>query len=51
MRAQAITPDGQLLDDFAFARSAHTLHVLNAASPAATACLAIGTHLVDELAA
>lgn len=42
VRAQAIAPDGRLLDDFAFAESARAVHVLNAPSPAATASFAIG---------
>jgi L-2-hydroxyglutarate oxidase len=49
VRAQAVAPDGQLVDDFAFAHTARTLHVLNAPSPAATASLAIGEQIVDEL--
>ena len=48
VRAQAIDPDGSLVDDFRFgSSSADVLHVLNAPSPAATASLAIA----DELAA
>jgi L-2-hydroxyglutarate oxidase len=42
VRAQAIGPDGALLDDFAFSETARTVHVVNAPSPAATASLAIG---------
>jgi L-2-hydroxyglutarate oxidase len=49
VRAQAVAPDGSLVDDFAFAHTARTLHVLNAPSPAATASLAIGEQIVDEL--
>jgi L-2-hydroxyglutarate oxidase len=45
VRAQALAPDGSLLDDFAFARSGPVLHVLNCPSPAATASLAIGRHI------
>jgi L-2-hydroxyglutarate oxidase len=50
VRAQAVAPDGELLDDFAFARTERTLHVLNAPSPAATASLAIAEQIVDQLA-
>jgi (S)-2-hydroxyglutarate dehydrogenase len=50
VRAQAVRADGQLVDDFAFARSERALHVLNAPSPAATASLAIGTYIAGELA-
>jgi L-2-hydroxyglutarate oxidase len=42
VRAQAIGPDGALLDDFCFVDQARAVHVLNAPSPAATASLAIG---------
>lgn len=47
-RAQALDVCGRLLDDFAFARDERQLHVLNAPSPAATACLAIGRTLAEE---
>jgi L-2-hydroxyglutarate oxidase len=47
VRAQAIGPSGDLLDDFEIRRSAHAVHVLNAPSPAATASLAIGAHVAD----
>lgn len=42
VRAQAISPDGRLVDDFLLEEGARALHVLNAPSPAATASLAIG---------
>jgi (S)-2-hydroxyglutarate dehydrogenase len=48
VRAQAIAPDGSLVDDFQFAHSPHAIHVLNAPSPAATASLAIAEHIVGE---
>lgn len=51
VRAQAVTRDGRLVDDFLFARDRRTLHVLNAPSPAATACLPIGEHIARELIA
>jgi (S)-2-hydroxyglutarate dehydrogenase len=50
VRAQAIGSDGRLVDDFAFVETERSLHVLNAPSPAATASLAIGEHLVDRVA-
>lgn len=49
VRAQAILPDGQMVQDFFFIRAAHALHVLNAPSPAATASLAIGDHIASEV--
>lgn len=49
VRAQVVDRDGRLVDDFAFERGEHVLHVLNAPSPAATASLAIAAHVVDQL--
>jgi len=46
VRAQAMSPDGTLVQDFCFVTQPKGLHVLNAPSPAATASLAIG----DEIA-
>jgi len=45
VRAQAITPEGDLVQDFRFIERANALHVLNAPSPAATASLAIGAEI------
>ena len=47
VRAQAMPPSGELLQDFYFARSASALHVLNAPSPAATASLAIADEILN----
>jgi L-2-hydroxyglutarate oxidase len=47
VRAQAVTADGRLMDDFAIEESSGFVHVLNAPSPAATASLAIGEHVAD----
>jgi L-2-hydroxyglutarate oxidase len=49
VRAQAIRPDGQLVDDFAFHQIGRALHVLNAPSPAATASLEIGAAIAARL--
>ncbi len=46
VRAQAMSPDGQLVQDFHFVHQPRALHVLNAPSPAATAALAIGDEIV-----
>jgi len=46
VRAQAMSPDGNLVQDFYLLNRPRALHVLNAPSPAATASLAIG----DEIA-
>jgi (S)-2-hydroxyglutarate dehydrogenase len=51
VRAQALKPDGTLVDDFQFVSSGKMLHVLNVPSPAATASLAIGKAIVDTAAA
>jgi (S)-2-hydroxyglutarate dehydrogenase len=45
VRAQAVTRRGQPLDDFCIETKQNFVHVLNAPSPAATACLAIGEHI------
>ena len=45
VRAQAVSPDGALVDDFRIVAEADAIHVLNAPSPAATASLAIGRHI------
>jgi len=50
VRAQAVDTNGKLVDDFRFARSEKWLHVLNAPSPAATACLAIGDRIAEQIA-
>ena len=42
VRAQAMSRDGRLVEDFLFSEDARSIHVLNAPSPAATASLAIG---------
>ncbi len=51
VRAQAVRPDGGLVDDFLIVHRPRTLHVLNAPSPAATASLPIGAAIADEVAA
>jgi L-2-hydroxyglutarate oxidase LhgO len=47
VRAQAISPEGELMQDFHFARQPRAIHVLNAPSPAATASLAIADEIID----
>jgi len=49
VRAQAVDKDGSLVDDFLFQEGLSSLHVLNAPSPAATACLAIGEHIASKV--
>ena len=51
VRAQAIDASGNLLDDFAFASTPRSVHVVNAPSPAATASLAIGRTVAARMPA
>ncbi len=49
VRAQALGPDGSLVDDFVLLRDEGMVHVINAPSPAATASLAIGRYVAAQL--
>lgn len=49
VRAQAVRPDGNMVDDFAIVRADRVVHVCNAPSPAATSALAIGEHIAHLL--
>ncbi len=49
VRAQALSRDGKLIDDFRFAYADGVLHVCNVPSPAATASLAIAKYVVDTV--
>jgi L-2-hydroxyglutarate oxidase LhgO len=51
IRAQAVTSKGKLADDFVIVENETTVHVLNAPSPAATACLAIGDQIAERMLA
>ena len=51
VRAQAMAPNGTLVDDFDFVEGPGELHVVNAPSPGATASLAIGAELAEMVAA
>lgn len=48
VRAQAVDPDGKLLDDFRIVEAEGMIHVLNAPSPAATASIAIGRSVAEK---
>jgi 2-hydroxyglutarate dehydrogenase len=50
VRAQAVSRDGRLVDDFVFSEAGGGLHVRNAPSPAATSALAIGDVIADRAA-
>ncbi len=51
VRAQAISPEGELVQDFRIIAHPNALHVLNAPSPAATASLAIGAEIASMVPA
>ena len=51
VRAQAVTPEGNLVDDFLIKETERVVNVCNAASPAATASLNVGRLIVERLAA
>jgi (S)-2-hydroxyglutarate dehydrogenase len=50
VRAQAVTPDGTIMDDWVIDETDRVINVENAPSPAATASLNIGRLVVDRLA-
>ena len=47
VRAQAVSSNGALVDDFVIKQSRNAIHVLNAPSPGATASLAIGQSIAE----
>src|SRR4051794_5429838 len=50
VRAQTVSPDGKMVDDFVIEETDRVVNVENAPSPAATASLNIGRLVVDRLA-
>jgi L-2-hydroxyglutarate oxidase len=48
IRAQALRRDGSMVDDFVIIEQPNMIHVCNAPSPAATACLAIGEYIAER---
>ncbi|MCA9014277.1 MAG: L-2-hydroxyglutarate oxidase [Planctomycetaceae bacterium] len=50
VRAQALGPDGNIIDDFLIDESERMINVLNAPSPSATSSLRIGAIVTDLLA-
>ena len=51
VRAQALRPDGSLVDDFLVMERPNAVHLLNAPSPGATASLVIGDYVASRLGA
>jgi (S)-2-hydroxyglutarate dehydrogenase len=49
VRALLLSQDGDTRDDFRIEINGNSIHVLNAPSPAATASMAIGQYIVDEM--
>ncbi|WP_168014487.1 L-2-hydroxyglutarate oxidase [Halomonas salinarum] len=49
VRAQAVSREGKLIDDFLFVDTRLTVNVCNAPSPAATSAIPIGTHIVARV--
>ena len=50
VRAQALLPNGKLVDDFRIVEAERMVHVLNAPSPAATASISIGRIIAEKAA-
>lgn len=51
VRAQAVSNEGELIEDFLWKQTARMLHVCNAPSPAATAAIPIARRIIDQLEA
>ncbi|HCA01545.1 MAG TPA: L-2-hydroxyglutarate oxidase [Halomonas campaniensis] len=49
VRAQAVSNDGKLVDDFLFVNTSRTVNVCNAPSPAATSAIPIGAYIVEKV--
>jgi len=49
VRAQALTKEGKLVDDFLISEGENSIHVLNAPSPAATASIPIGEEIARRI--
>jgi L-2-hydroxyglutarate oxidase len=49
VRAQALTPDGKMVDDFLIIPGERSMHVCNAPSPAATASIPIGREIASQV--
>jgi L-2-hydroxyglutarate oxidase LhgO len=51
IRAQAVSRDGRLVDDFVISHTPGVTHLRNAPSPAATSAFALAARIVDRLEA
>jgi len=51
IRAQAVSPAGELIHDFTFLQTRNILHVCNAPSPAATSAIPIGRMILERMKA
>jgi L-2-hydroxyglutarate oxidase len=49
VRAQALTPQGKMVDDFLIVPGDRSMHVCNAPSPAATASIPIGREIASQV--
>jgi L-2-hydroxyglutarate oxidase LhgO len=49
VRAQAVDITGNLVDDFVIETAGRSVHVLNAPSPGATASIAIGRYIAEQV--
>lgn len=47
VRAMALGTDGEMIEDFRIEYNKNSIHVVNAPSPAATACMAIGSDITE----
>ena len=50
VRAMALAEEGEMIDDFKVEKDSNSIHIINAPSPAATACLAIGDEISKMVA-
>ncbi|RDU73496.1 L-2-hydroxyglutarate oxidase [Helicobacter aurati] len=49
VRAQSVSNDGHLIEDFLFVNTPSSVHVCNAPSPAATSAIPIGAHILEKV--
>ncbi|WP_137820154.1 L-2-hydroxyglutarate oxidase [Pseudomonas sp. 2FG] len=49
VRAQAVSKDGKLIEDFLFRNTKRSVNVCNAPSPAATSALPIGAYIIEQI--